>query len=466
MLLGIVLAACSGGDDTAETDAPSPTDDAHETAAPTGDTAQTTPDGCHVGDDLKVRCPFSRTEPGPIELTLELPVDGTTLSFTGDPTALSGELVGWDVVAGEDVFASVLDRGNLVDSALLPVPVPASADIVVTVEVDGPSVVDRVVFPFACSGDPQLMALDARGRVRWLQPSGGGTQVMPTFATSGRGGVVAVTARESLREWRWDGTKVLDLELLDGSLPRLVHHALDTSGENTFVLDATSQTLSDGQDYIVDGVTRIAGGEATHAWDMLQIVDPVGLPGVSGPSYWFQYLGSIDTVHLNSIDVLADGSWLLSLKHLDTVVKVGRNGQVQWSLLGTPTPLAFQAEALTVADKLDPTFQYPHHANLSPWGTLLLSDNGRGSETTRIVEFAVDEGARTAVVLRAWDLGMECPVQGSAIGMPDHSVLAVCSRTRTLFELDDDGIRRQTQISCQDGGGPAIARAYPTNLRD
>ncbi|MCB9683798.1 MAG: aryl-sulfate sulfotransferase [Alphaproteobacteria bacterium] len=466
MLLGIALVACSGGSD-AETDTTSPTDLTHETGAPTGETA-TTPAGCRVDDDLKVRCPFSRSEPGALELVLELPVDGTTRSFAGEPTALTGELVGWDVVAGEDVFASVLDHGVVVDSALLSVPVPPSADIVVTVEVDGPSVVDRVAFPFACSGDPQLMALDARGRVRWLQPSGGGTQVMPTFATSGRGGVVAVTSREALREWRWDGTQVLDLELADGTLPRLVHHALDTSGEETFVLDADSQTLSDAEDYIIDGVTHISGGQASHVWDILDVMDPVGLPGPAGPSYWFQFLGSRDTVHVNSIDVQPDGTWILSLKHLDTVVKVGRNGQVLWSLLGTPTPLAFQAEALTLtSDKLDPTFQYPHHASTTPWGTLLLIDNGRGSQTTRILEFAIDEGAREATPLRAWDLGMECPVQGSAFGMPDHSVLALCARTRTLFELDDEGIRRQMSITCrEDGGGPAIARAYPTNLTD
>jgi hypothetical protein len=111
--------------------------------------------------------------------------------------------------------------------------------------------------------------------------------------------------------------------------------------------------------------------------------------------YWAtMFPGAVDFGHANSIEVW-NGDWLLSLKHLDTVLLVdSEDGHVIWWMTGfLDAPEAiFSGPRLSLLSSagLDPTFQHQHHANPSPWGT-----PGRGlSRAVERVRLAGRHGAR------------------------------------------------------------------------
>jgi Arylsulfotransferase (ASST) len=239
-------------------------------------------------------------------------------------------------------------------------------------------------------------------------------------------------------------------------------------GTSLYVLDAQTVRLGDGLDYIVDGVTRIDDGLGTHLWDTTQIVDPLGLPGLSSSPYWLGTFGSaIDFAHANAIDVQEDGSWVMSLKHLDAIARVNADGSLRWVISGEPSKATFYGPSipLLAVKGLETSFQHPHSVGLSPSGTVLVFDNGdvvAGEPFSRVIELAVDEASLQAEIVGAWELGVVCPVQSSVYALPDGSLLAACAATKELFELDEAGIRRRSMLSCRDGApGNSFVRVQP-----
>src|SRR5260370_38758315 len=49
----------------------------------------------------------------------------------------------------------------------------------------------------------------------------------------------------------------------------------------------------------------------------------------------------LDFTHANAIDVSADGSFLISLRHLSQVIKVDRSESISWRLGGASSDFAF-----------------------------------------------------------------------------------------------------------------------------
>ena len=46
-----------------------------------------------------------------------------------------------------------------------------------------------------------------------------------------------------------------------------------------------------------------------------------------------------DIVHINSVEEMADGDYLISLRHTDSVYRLdGATGAIEWKLGGTETP--------------------------------------------------------------------------------------------------------------------------------
>jgi len=96
--------------------------------------------------------------------------------------------------------------------------------------------------------------------------------------------------------------------------------------------------------------------------------------------YTFDF--SYDYVHFNSLQVLPDGNWLCSFRHLSSVVKIDRaggTGDIIWRISGKDLPDA-------------QSFSGEHYVTLHEDGTLSLFDNGNGHTPpiTRIMRLEID----------------------------------------------------------------------------
>lgn len=435
-----------------------------------GDTGSTTPDfvlGCRPDPDNAVRavCGFDRDGTGPISVTLEGAGEAPR-TFEGDPDLLIGEVVGWGLLQDTDWTWTMTDRGEVIGSGTFRTPtLPLAYDPIVDLIVPGPSSVDHTLFSLSCGRGPALFVLDAQNRVRWYQDAGD-RGFISAFEQTDRGTVAALMDRSLVGEWAFDGTEVTSAEYPD-LLPHRVHHAVEGSGGALRMLDAQLLRYS-SLDYVIDGITEVRDGAATHVWDVRQILDPVGQPGELAGAYWLTIFPTgIDFAHMNSFDTQDDGGFFLTLKHLDTIARVNADGTLRWHMYGERHDTLFFGPEMAVSSSagLDAAFQHPHHVNTTPWGTVLVFDNGdprTGATTARAVEMTIDEDALTADVIRAWDLGVSCPVQSSVFPLSDGSLLAACAAAKQTFELDDTGIRRNSSISCRDGGpATSFVRVQP-----
>ena len=124
-----------------------------------------------------------------------------------------------------------------------------------------------------------------------------------------------------------------------------------------------------------------------------------------------------DWTHANSVIPYGDDAYLVSVRHLDVVACVERDGDLRW-LLGDPTgwPASHQPYFLDA----DGPLTWPRHQHaleLQPDGTVVMFDNGNfgGSprapapedhvDVSRAVAFRVDDAAHT--VAQVWEVGHE-----------------------------------------------------------
>lgn len=423
------------------------------TACTGGDDPLGSPATCAVPADepLRLRCTF----PGDAgELAVVGP--GVDHTFAG----AGGVATAWDLPArtaldvvlttgGREAWAGTLTTGA----------VPWDADLSFEVLVDGPSAIDRLVFPSSCGGPARAYLTDADGEIRWMQGTGLSSG-FPGLALTDDG-VAILAQRRIVRELRWDGTVGFDVERGDDVV---LHHTLDAADGRVVVLDTRPRTWPDGETYLDDGVAELRGDELVEVFRLGDVIDPQGRTAYP-PVYWGDtFDGAIDAFHLNAVDLLPDGGLLLSAKHLDALVSVGPDGALRWVLPGSSYSPDTGAHALTAVGDADASFGFQHGANVAPWGNVLLLDNGRDGVDASVLELAVDEVARTYRAVRRWPLGVRCPVQGSAYGLPDGSVVAACPQTRELFELDDTGVRRRVRLRCANGETPGfLVRALPVD---
>jgi len=423
---------------------------------------QPPPDGCAVEDPngLRAVCHVSREAAGPVEVAIVL-LDGSFRSFPGDPTLLEQDVRVWDLVPDEP-FTWEIREGDVVlrRGTLTAGTVPANANVRLDVDIDGASAIDRVLVPVSCNGPaPTLVVLDALGRVRWFV-SPDVTTLPVSFGQTADGTIAMSAGRYALFAWSSDGTLIHDLRV-GVDLERPLHHSLTGENGEILVLDATATTLSDGNVYIDEGITRVwSDGTSERAWDILQVVDPTALgePQIPvGFGYWtLTFEGAIDFAHVNGIALAGDGDLLVSFKNLDTIARLDLSAPaIEWALAGSDRATAWPELHLAAVDE-PVVFEAPHTPRLAPWGSLLFMNSGLPPAHSSVMEVAIDEVASTAEAVRSWDLDVSCPVHSSVHGLEDGSVLAACAATGQLFELDDGGIRRRSHVACNDGDGPGL----------
>ena len=128
-----------------------------------------------------------------------------------------------------------------------------------------------------------------------------------------------------------------------------------------------------------------------RSWDHFRITDAVDVDLTAS---------TIDYVHANAVELDTDGNLLLSCRNMNEVTKINRQtGAIIWRM----GPHA-RNNQFRFSD--DPRgFGYQHDARRLPNGHITLFDNGNflNPQTTRAVEYEVDEQARTARLVWEYD---------------------------------------------------------------
>ncbi|MFZ4620337.1 MAG: aryl-sulfate sulfotransferase [Bacteroidota bacterium] len=128
-----------------------------------------------------------------------------------------------------------------------------------------------------------------------------------------------------------------------------------------------------------------------RCWDHFKITDCIDADLTSA---------SFDYVHMNAIDIDADGNLLISNRNMSEVTKINRKtGGIMWRLGGKNNQFTFTKDPNTFS-YLNKTlaFSYQHDIRLTPDGTYTLYDNGdlRTNKFTRAVEYKIDTLTMTA----------------------------------------------------------------------
>ncbi len=158
--------------------------------------------------------------------------------------------------------------------------------------------------------------------------------------------------------------------------------------------------------------------------------------------------GKIDWSHANSLVAHPDsGDLTLGVRHFDAVARFDATGSLRW-WLGSPPgwPSGFGVVASRHPDELVPLdgAQPPRHGHFGEsWQDgLLVFDNGNhGDRPTRIVEYAIDEAARTYRETWSWEHpeGLTFGARGDAIRLPGGNVLVAWTATGEIWEVTREG---------------------------
>jgi hypothetical protein len=148
-------------------------------------------------------------------------------------------------------------------------------------------------------------------------------------------------------------------------------------------------------------------------------------PGAGGAE-WL-----LDPVHLNSLDVVANGDIIASARHLDAIFRINKSTkEVVWKLGGTPTN-DDGAQILAFRDDPYGSIARQHDARVMANGDISLFDNRTSlpfapvSGPARAVEYRIDTAAGTATLVRSQPqpAGSFSGAMGSTQWLDDGGVL-------------------------------------------
>lgn len=147
--------------------------------------------------------------------------------------------------------------------------------------------------------------------------------------------------------------------------------------------------------------------------------------------------GVYDYLHINSIDLTADGHLLLSGRHTCALYKVHRRtGRVLWRLGGRRSDFALGRGA---------HFNWQHDAQHLPGGLISVFDNGAGPVRTerqsRGLVLKLDLARRTVRLVRAYEhpRPLLTSAMGSVQALPDGNVMVGYGLVPVLSEFSPDG---------------------------
>ncbi len=130
----------------------------------------------------------------------------------------------------------------------------------------------------------------------------------------------------------------------------------------------------------------------------------------------------VDYAHPNALSLFPDGNLLLSLKHMDCLIKIDRtSGKVIWVMGGEKCSF----NQFTFLNDPNNGFSHQHTSRVLPNGDLLLFDNGtlHNQQESRAVQYSIDEKELTAKLVWSYSNGQFTPAQGSVERLPNGNTL-------------------------------------------
>ena len=183
----------------------------------------------------------------------------------------------------------------------------------------------------------------------------------------------------------------------------------------------TSAYNGNGDASIYDAVVQ----EVTPTGELVSEWSSQGHIGLdeTPPSRWARLTNEpYDTNHINSVDPLPNGDFLISLRHTDAVYRVdGETGAVKWKLGGTPTPQSLEVHGDAVGYPL----AAQHDARWLGHGEISVHDNGDGGgRGPRVVRYRIEDGVAHFVDAIADPLATSSPCCGSARPVGDNWLIS------------------------------------------
>ncbi len=163
-----------------------------------------------------------------------------------------------------------------------------------------------------------------------------------------------------------------------------------------------------------------------RSWDHFQITDATD-ENLTAPL--------IDYVHANSIEIDTDGNIVISCRNMDEITKIDRTtGDIIWRWGGKHNEFTFVNDPLR--------FNHQHALRRLPGGTMTMFDNGNDRESSRAVEYALDEHNKTATLV--WEYRHTPDIFGWALGytqrLPDgNTLIAWGAANPTVTEVTPQG---------------------------
>jgi hypothetical protein len=313
-----------------------------------------------------------------------------------------------------------------------------------------------------------LMLVDRLGRLVWFKPATSGQKPFDLKMQTYQGKPVLT--------W-WEGVLVADFGSGKAQIADQTFNTIKTvSGANGLPMDLHEFTITPSgaglatayhetttdltavkgakQGRIINcyaQVLDLATGKASFDWNALEHVavqesyKPV--PGLGKDLY--------DYIHVNSLQMLSDGSILISARNTWTIYKVnGNTGEIIWRMGGKQSDFSIEAAA---------RFAWQHHATMLSDTEMTVFDNSTTEQApSRGLLLSVDESAMTVSLTQEFKAptGFYAGTLGSVQMMPNGNVFVGWGTQPYFTEFASDG----TQLMF--GQLPLGTRSYRAFLVD
>lgn len=141
-----------------------------------------------------------------------------------------------------------------------------------------------------------------------------------------------------------------------------------------------------------------------------------------------------DYFHINSVDMDADGTLLISARNTHTVYRLARDGSIIWRLGGSRSDFALGPGA---------SFHWQHDVRRQPGGTITVFDNGASpavEKRSRALILALDETAMTATLLSQYShRGVLAQSQGNVQLLDNGNVFVGWGEIPRVSEFERSG---------------------------
>lgn len=208
------------------------------------------------------------------------------------------------------------------------------------------------------------------------------------------GGGYGIDPRQEYRFVRPDGRVVGSLQTAGVATD---HHDLVETRDGNYLVLAYKERAQE-----VDATPFNGDPSATILDSMIQKLSPDGrvlwrwnsrdhIRLAETARWWPGLTEPYDVTHINSVEEMAGGDLLISLRHTDAVYRIDElTGEVVWKLGGTPTSRSLTTEL----DPNRPLFGGQHDARQLADGTITVFDNGTDLERSpRAVRYRIAGGS-------------------------------------------------------------------------